>query len=154
MIDTRKISFHLLFLFLAAFLSNACTAGTPETTNEESGIEVYQAIMNAAAQGADSPVFLGIHNHDLQTDQLTGVSSVAAESTGLYNDEEAVEVIPVNANTEFVFVPDGYHVMLWGLKQELQVGDEIELVLHFRDHEDITINVSVQESTDHQHGEH
>lgn len=121
---------------------------------EESGIEVYPAIMNAAAQGEDSPVYLGMHNHGSQTAQLTGVSSVAAESVGLYNGTQAAEVIPVYANTEFVFVPDGYHVMLWGLKQNLQVGDEIELVLHFRDHEDITINVSVQESTDHQHGEH
>jgi copper(I)-binding protein len=150
----RKSSFHLLLLFLAAFLSNACTAGSPETINEESGIEVRQAIMNAAAQGKDSPVYLGMHNHGSQTDQLTGVSSVAAESVGLYNGTQAVEVIPVYANTEFVFVPDGYHVMLWGLKQELQVGDEIEIVLHFRDHEDITINVSVQASTDHEHGAH
>jgi copper(I)-binding protein len=62
-----------------------------------------------------------------------------------------VDVIPVYANTEFVFIPDGYHVMLVGLKQELPVGDEIEIVLHFRDHEDMTIKVPAQEAGDHGH---
>lgn len=149
-----KSSYPLLLLVFALFLLNACTAGGPVAGTEESGIEVHTAIMNAAAQNEDSPVYLGIQNHDAQTDQLTGVSSLAAESTGLYNDGQAVDVIPVYANAEFVFVPDGYHVMLWGLKQELQVGDEIEIVLHFRDHKDITVIVSVQESAEHQHGEH
>jgi copper(I)-binding protein len=149
-----KSSYQLLLLVLAAFLLNACTAGSPETHTEENGIEVHTAIMSAAAQHEDSPVFLGIDNHGSVTDQLTGVTTTTANSTGLYNGEQAVDVIPVYANTEFVFVPDGYHVMLWGLKHELQVGDEIELVLHFRDHEDITVTVSVQESMEHQHGEH
>ena len=60
-------------------------------------------------------------------------------------------MIPVYANTEFVFIPDGYHVMLLGLKQELHVGDEIEVVLQFRDHEDMTISVPVGEASGHEH---
>ena len=43
------------------------------------------------------------------------------------------------------------HVMLIGLKQELHVGDEIEVVLQFRDHEDLTISVPVGEATEHEH---
>jgi copper(I)-binding protein len=64
---------------------------------------------------------------------------------------EVVDVIPVDANREFVFIPDGYHVMLVDLKQELHVGDEIEVVLQFRDHEDMTIKVPVQEAMEHEH---
>jgi copper(I)-binding protein len=60
-------------------------------------------------------------------------------------------VIPVYANREFVFTPDGYHVMLVGLKQELHVGDGIEVVLQFRDHEDLTISVLVGEAIEHEH---
>ena len=78
-------------------------------------------------------------------------STDAAEATQFQNGAEAVDVIPVYANTEFVFIPDGYHVMLIGLKQDLHVGDEIKVVLHFRDHEDITLTVPVGEASGHEH---
>jgi periplasmic copper chaperone A len=137
---------HFFTLILAAILLPACGA-----RNVESGIEAHQAKVEAAAQGEDSPVYLAMHNHGSETDQLTGVSTDAAEAAQLQNGAEAVDVIPVYANTEFVFIPDGYHVMLVGLKQELHVGDEIEVVLHFRDHEDLTISVPVGEATGHEH---
>ena len=133
-------------LTLAAILLTACSAGSAE-----SGIEAQQAKVEAAAQGADSPVYLALRNHGSETDQLTGVSTDAAEATQFQNGAEAVDVIPVYANTEFVFIPDGYHVMLIGLKQELHVGDEIEVVLYFRDHEDITLTVPVGEASGHEH---
>ena len=139
----RKCFFILI---LAALLLTACGAGSVE-----SGIEVHQAKMGAGAQGEDRAVYLAMHNHDSGTDQLTGVASDAAEVAQLQNGTEVVDVIPVYANTEFVFIPDGYHVMLIGLKQELQVGDEIEVVLQFRDHEDMTISVPVGEATEHEH---
>ena len=143
MVDMRNYFFTLI---LAAILLTACGAGSVE-----SGIEAHQAKVEAAAQGEDSPFYLALHNHGSETDQLTGVSTDAAEATQLQNGGEAVDVIPVYANTEFVFIPDGYHVMLVGLKQELLVGDEIEVVLQFRDHEDITIRVPVGEPGGHEH---
>jgi periplasmic copper chaperone A len=134
------------FTLILAILLTACGAGSAE-----SGIEVHQVKMDAASQGENSAVYLAMHNHDLETDQLIGVSSDAAEVVRLQNGTEIVDVIPVYANTEFVFIPDGYHVMLIDLKQELLVGDEIEVVLQFRDHEDLTISVPVAEATDHGH---
>src|SRR5690349_18895654 len=135
-----------LTLVVAAILLAACGAGSAQ-----SGIEVHQVKMGAGAQGEDRAVYLAMDNHSSETDQLTGASSEAAEAVQLQNGTEVVEVIPVYANTQFVFIPDGYHVMLVGLKQELQVGDEIEVVLHFRDHEDLTIKVPVQEAMEHEH---
>jgi periplasmic copper chaperone A len=142
-VGIRKRFFTLI---LAAILLTACGAGSAE-----SGIEAHQAKVEAAAQGKDSPFYLALHNHGSETDQLTGVSTDAAEATQLQNGAGAVDAIPVYANTEFVFIPDGYHVMLVGLKQELHVGDEIEVVLHFRDHEDITLTVPVGEASGHEH---
>jgi periplasmic copper chaperone A len=145
-IGMRKRFFTLSTLILAAILLTACGAGS-----EETGIEVRQVKMDAGAQGENSAVYLAMRNPGSETDQLTGVSADAAEATQLQNGTEVVDVIPVNASTEFVFIPDGYHVMLMGLKQELLVGDEIEIVLHFRDHGDMTIKVPVQEAGDHGH---
>ena len=107
--------------------------------------------MEAAAQGENSNVFMSMHNHGAETDQLTGVSTDAAESTQLQNDEEVVHDIPVYANTELEFAHVGYHVMLVGLKQELHAGDEIEVVLQFRDHEDIVVKATVGEAAEHEH---
>ena len=139
-----KIRFFTLIL--AVILLTACGAG-----GAQSGIEVDQVKMGAGAQGEDRAIYLAMHNQGSETDQLTGASSDAAETVQLQNGTEVVAVIPVDANREFVFIPDGYHVMLIGLKQELQVGDEIEVVLHFRDHEDVTIRVPVGEAIEHEH---
>jgi copper(I)-binding protein len=133
-------------LLFAVILLTACSAGSGE-----SGIGVDQVKMGAGAQGEDRAIYLAIHNRGSETDELTGASSDAAEIVQLQNGTEVVEVIPVDANREFVFIPDGYHVMLVGLKQELRLGDEIEVVLHFRDHEDLTIRVPVGEAIEHEH---
>ncbi len=133
-------------LILAAILLTACGAGSAE-----SGIEVDQVKMGAGAQGEDRAVYLAMRNHGSEPDQLTGASSDAAEVAQLQNGTQVVDVIPVYANRDFVFIPDGYHVMLVGLKRDLRVGDEIEVVLQFRDQEDMTIKVPVQEAMEHEH---
>ena len=51
--------------------------------------------------------------------------------------------VPLAAGDELSFQPGGLHVMLVGVKQELKVGDEFELILHFKSHADIKVNVKV-----------
>jgi hypothetical protein len=53
--------------------------------------------------------------------------------------------VPIDGNTSLEFAPGGWHVMFIGLNRDLNVGDQVELTLHFRDHEDITVTVPVQE---------
>src|SRR5687767_8421149 len=105
---------HFFTFILAAILLTACGAGSVE-----SGIEVNQVKMGAGAQGDDRAVYLAMRNHGSETDQLIGASSDAAEVAQLQNGTDIVDVIPVLSNKEFVFIPDRYHVMLIGLKQEL-----------------------------------
>ena len=133
-------------LILAAMLLTACGA-----ESAESGIEVHQVKMGAGAQGEDRAVYLAMRNHGSEPDQLTGASSDAAEVVQLQSGIQVVDSIPISANKKFVFIPDGYHVMLVGLKRDLRVGDEIEVVLQFRDHEAMTIKVPVQEAMEHEH---
>jgi copper(I)-binding protein len=146
LVGMRKTFFIMLTPIFVSVLLTACDAG-----NTESGIEVDQVKMGAGAQGEDRAIYLAMRNYGSEPDQLTGVTSEAAEVAQLQNGTEVVDLIPVYANTEFVFIPDGYHVMLIGLKQELHVGDEIAVVLQFRDHEDMTISVPVGEATEHEH---
>jgi copper(I)-binding protein len=95
----RKGFFTLIF---AAILMTACGAASTQR-----GIEVKQVKMGAGAQGEDRAVYLAMRNYGSETDQLTGVSSGAAEVAQLQNGTEVVDVIPVYANREFVFIPDG-----------------------------------------------
>jgi copper(I)-binding protein len=148
------IIFNRLFvLILTVILLTACGSGGTPIESTETGIEVHQVRTNATMQGENSELFMEMHNHGGETDQLTGVSSSLVEGAELHNGGEIVDVIPVYANTELEFTPDGYHVVLTGLKQELHAGDEFEVVLQFRDHDDITVKVTVGEVTEHEHEE-
>ena len=137
----RKIPFMLI---LEAVLLTACGA--------EKGIEVHKVWMRPAAQGENEAVYFVMHNHASETDELTGVTSDAAQAveldeTTVVNDVagmKKIESVPVEAFAEIEFAPRGYHVMLIGLKQDLKLGDEIEITLHFKNQEDITIKVPVQ----------
>lgn len=53
--------------------------------------------------------------------------------------------LPIRGKESILFGPGGYHVMLVGLKQELRVGDEIQIILHFKNHKDLQLTVPVQE---------
>jgi copper(I)-binding protein len=56
-----------------------------------------------------------------------------------------VASIPIDANENVEFEPGGYHVMLVKLKRDLKPGEEIQVTLQFKNHEAITLSVSVQE---------
>ena len=58
------------------------------------------------------------------------------------------ESVPLPADTELVLKPGGYHIMMIGLKKDLNVGDEIVVTLHFQNHEDIVLKVSVMDMAD------
>jgi periplasmic copper chaperone A len=137
----RNIPFMVV---LGAVLLPACGA--------EKGIEVHKVWMRPGAQGENEAVYFVMHNHASETDELTSVTSDAAQAAELDEttvvDDVAgmkkVDSVPVEAFAEIEFAPRGYHVMLIGLKQDLKLGDEIEITLHFKNHEDITIKVPVQ----------
>ena len=133
-----------LMVILAAVLLTACGA--------EKGIEVHKVWMRPAAQGENEAVYFVMHNHASETDELTGVTSDAAQAVELdettvvddVSKMKKVDSVPVEAFAEIEFAPRGYHVMLIGLKKELKLGDEIEITLHFKNQEDLTIKVPVQ----------
>jgi hypothetical protein len=59
--------------------------------------------------------------------------------------------LPIEANAKVTFKPGGLHVMLINLKQDLKLDDEFEVVLHFKNHPDITIQVKVKEGAPEEH---
>ena len=142
---------YLFVLISAAVLLTACSGAGTEAV--ETGLEVYQVTVTKAKRGENSELFMAIHNHEGEIHHLTDVTFRAAERIELYHGEEVVQAIPVDAYTKLQFTPEGYHVVLTGLKWGLQKGDEIELVLRFRDHKKIRVIATVGEPTEQERQE-
>ena len=134
-----------LILLAGVFLINACTAAT--------GIDISNAWARPALEDGNGAVYFLLQNHSTAADELTGASSEVAEAVEIHESRmegdvmqmRQVSSVPIGGKKSLDFGPGGYHVMLAGLKQELQAGDEIQITLHFKNHEDIFMTVPVQE---------
>jgi copper(I)-binding protein len=134
-------------IFAASLLLSACTA--------EEGITVQNAWMRPTAQGGNGAVYFVLNNHSARANELIAVSSRVAESVEIHESSMAegsdimqmnqVFSVPLNGRSEVVFEPGGLHVMLVNLSRELVVGETVEVALHFKNHNDLPMNVSVAE---------
>jgi copper(I)-binding protein len=74
--DLEKMK-RILTVFLSiSFLAGACAP--------EKGIEVHSAWMRPAPQGENGAAYFVIHNHSSKAEELTGLSSDAAEAVEIH----------------------------------------------------------------------
>ena len=143
-----------LFLIIIAGMA-LVTACAPKE-----GIEVRDAWIRTAQQGGNSAMYFVIHNYSAD-DELVGVSTEIAEAAEMHESSmvddvmqmRMIESVPLVSGEDVEFASGGLHVMLVGLKEEAKVGDMVEVVLHFKNSEDIRLQVPVQESAE-EHGGH
>ena len=108
----------------------------------------------APAQG-NAAVYVSLTN-DGGSDRLVGVDAAVAERATLHATEHddglvlmtARDDYPVPSDTTVVFQPGGAHVMLEGLREPLEVGDRVEVVLEFERSEPRTLIVDVVSLSD------
>jgi copper(I)-binding protein len=148
-----------LAIGILAFILSACGAGAT------GDIEVHNAWVRPAPQSENAAVYFTIHNHSNTEDELTGASSNVSDNVEIHESKMENDVmkmtmvpsIPLAADEEVNFVPGGYHILLVAIKQEFKAGDHIAVILHFKNHEDIIVNVSVgndpANSDNHDHNE-
>lgn len=119
-------------------------------------VEAHDYWTRAALKDGNGVVYMLLHNHSSQADALVGVSSDAAQTGEIHlsqmNANGVMEMtqqesIPLPIDAEVELKPGGYHVMLIGLKQDLNVGDKIIVTLHFMHHADIVLTVPVLDPT-------
>lgn len=137
----------LAVIFALALSLSACTT--------EEGITVHNAWMRPTAQGENGAVYFILSNHSSEADELVGVSSNLADTIEIHESSMAegtdvmqmsqVFSVPLERGAEVTFEPGGLHVMLVNIKREVKVGEDVEVTLHFKNHEDIPVNVSVAE---------
>jgi periplasmic copper chaperone A len=82
-----------------------------------------------------------ITNRGIASDRLMGAVSPAAASVGLHQDTKVGGImrmrpvtggLPLGASATITLAPNGYHLMLTGLKTPLKVGQHVRIVLRFQ----------------------
>ena len=137
-----------MLLLSAAFILSACRAA------EEGNIEVHKPWVRPTAQGENAAVYFLLSNNSENDDQLIGASSNVSERVEIHESKMENDVmqmnmlssLPLESGGEFLFEPGGLHVMLIGIDQELKPGEQMELILHFANHDDIVVSVPVGNS--------
>ena len=104
----------------------------------------------SATNGA---VYLVIENKGSEADRLIGASSPVAETVELHEHIEEdgvmkmrpIEGLDIPARGQVELKPGGYHVMLIGLLETLEVGDGISVTLMFEKSGEITLEAEIRE---------
>jgi len=136
-----------MVIFATALVLSACRA--------EEGITVHNAWVRPTAQGDNGAVYFVLHNDSAESDELVGASSNVAEAVEIHESSMAagtdvmkmnqVFSVPLGRGTEVIFEPGGVHVMLVNISRDFMIGETVELTLHFKNYEDVPVNVSVAE---------
>ena len=137
----------LMLALMGLLLLSACGAGEK--------IEAHDAWARAAVQGENSAIYLLLHNHTAEDDELLSASTDAAGIVELHESRmvagtDMMEMVPqasvpLPADGEVEFKPGGLHIMLIGLTRDLKVGDEISLTLTFKSGLTLSLTVPVEE---------
>ena len=138
----------LIFVLLSVILLSACAPTAKD-------VEASDVWARTGMAGGNSAVYMMLVNGTSADDELLSASSDVAEAVELHESKMGangeMQMIPqasilLAAGAKVEFKPGGLHVMLIGLKQELKIGDEFVLTLHFKNHADITLKVIVKEA--------
>lgn len=133
-------------IFAIALTLSACGA--------TEGIEVRDPWARASTQGENGAVYFVIVNHNTEADELIGAASDVANAVEIHESKMEGDVMmmgPVDSvllepSTNVEFAAGGLHIMLIGLNQDLKAGDEIEVILKFKNSPDLTVKATVKEA--------
>ncbi|MCM8750264.1 copper chaperone PCu(A)C [Thermomicrobiaceae bacterium CFH 74404] len=128
-------------------LGMASSPTAPEQDESSSGtgealIRILDPWARPSAQAGEmstSAVYLVIRNQGQETDRLLHAESDVAETVELHRTTmdggmmkmEPVQAIEVPAGSDVELKPGGLHIMLIGLKRDLEVGDRVTVTLRF-----------------------
>jgi periplasmic copper chaperone A len=141
--------------FIAFALLGALVAIVPVTDSkaQSNGIAVEGAwarptpgfVKNAA-------VYFTIVNHGAAADRLVGATSPASDRAETHINIREGDIVrmrrvisvDVPAGGQTVFSPNGFHVMLTGVKAPLKAGEQVPLTLQFANAGAVAVSVTVR----------
>lgn len=142
---TRILIVLVMMLSLTACARQPAQAGS---------LSIQDAWARPGLSGGNSAVYFTIANETGQSDKLLRAESDAAEFVEVHMttmDAEGnmrmqqQESVPVAAGSQVEFKPGGLHIMLIGLHQDLAVGQDIQLTLHFETSGAVQVQAKIQQ---------
>ena len=101
----------------------------------------------AAMDVGTAAIYFTLVNEGTASDAIVGASSDAAESVRLHETQMEGDImsmvpvlrieVPAKGSTDLK--PGGFHMMLVGLKRDLNPGDMVSVTLHFEKSDDMTV---------------
>lgn len=136
--------------FLSIFLFGLWLA----SCGGEQALTVQEAWARPAGAGENSAIYFQIENSTSEPDALLSVDTAVAGAVEIHQsrmdengvmtmEQQSQVVIPDRSEVEFA--PGGLHVMLIGLLEPLEVGDEFQVDLVFENGGTRTVDVIVRE---------
>lgn len=132
---------------VASLAASGCGA-----TSAASGLRVEDAWARAAQQGATTAVYLTVVNSGASADRLLRAASAAGESLQIHETSvmpgdvvhmQPVPDVEIPAGGRVEFQPGGLHLMLTGLRSQLNAGDSLSLTLVFETAGEVELQVEV-----------
>lgn len=146
MFKHRTILGILATIMAASFLA-ACADDVADP-------EVDNVWARPGSMGDNSAAYMDITNAGDADLTLTGASGdIAAavevhessmDDDGMMQMQEIPELV-IEAGETVSLEPGGFHIMMMNLEQDLDVGDTFQITLEFDDHDDIELDVIVEE---------
>lgn len=123
----------------------------PSAAADPNGITVTDAWSRPAMAGRTGIIYMTVTDTGAP-DRLTAASSPVAAKATLHQSIDdhgvmkmrAVATLPVQPGKPLKLSPDGYHIMLEGLKQPLQPGETFPVTLTFAKAGKISVTATVQ----------
>jgi len=121
--------------------------------SEPEGIDISQLFIREIPPGQTSvAAYMVLKNNTRVTQKLNYIHSPIAENVELHRNfyidgmmqMRPVKRLSVNPGDELVLSPGGFHLMLFGVYEEMPVGSEFEITLEFETGIVITKNVQVR----------
>lgn len=144
-------------------------AAAEEEQQAESTITVTEAHAFATAPSATTgAIFARIANSSDTQDFMMQAKTDVSNRTEIHQTSQDPQTgvmqmrrtsgVDIAANGSIELAPDGYHIMLMGLKAPLTAGQTFDVTLYFRGGGEVTVPVTVvmvgEQEMDHDHSDH
>lgn len=135
-----------------AILLSACGDGM-----SGEGVQAGGFWMRSGLKDGNSAAYMMLTNYTDQDVSLVGASSDVAAAVEVHLSSmsedgtmkmEKQDAVVIPAGKALELKPGSYHIMFIGLMDDLMVGDEVTLTLHFDGYDDVTLTVPVQDAAD------
>jgi copper(I)-binding protein len=141
----------VLFVLAGMLLLSACGMQMNDA------VEAKDAWARTGMMGGNSAAYMMLVNGTGRSVELIGASSDVASAVEVHLSQMTADGVMQMIKQDAVEIPSrrmlelkpgSYHIMLIGLKQDLNVSDSITITLYFNGYEDVSLTIPVNDAAD------